>query len=1666
MSLKLKRFSFLLICLQVALVSFGYSFSNKNDDGKMIYYNITSSSARTVSVTYLNSNVASNGNAYEGFVKIPSVVVNNNVTYNVTGIDNSTFSNCSALTSIEVPASVTSIGNYAFNGCSKLATVVLADSDTQLSLGYKTYTSGGTGYGLFYDCPLDSVYIGRNLSYSSGAAYGYSPFAKNSKLRAVTCGPKMTLFYSTDFFTNCYGLKSVTLSEAMTSINNYTFNSCSGLTKITIPNSVTTIGTYAFSGCSNLATVEFSNKLTSIGSNAFNGCWKLSTFELPQSLVTISDNAFYNCQAITKLHIPNSVTSIGSRAFYTCVGLNDVQLGSKVKTIGTYAFYGCTGLKSIDIPSSVTSIGSYAFQSCSLLSNIKLGASIATIGDYTFNNCSSLTSIEVPASVTTIGNYAFNGCSKLSTVVLADSDTQLSLGYHTGYSSTSSTGNGLFYDCPLDSVYVGRNLSYSTGKNYGYSPFAKNSKLRAVTCGPKMTLFYSTDFFTNCYGLKSVTLSEAMTSINNYTFNSCSGLTKITIPNSVTTIGTYAFSGCSNLATVEFSNKLTSIGSNAFNGCWKLSTFELPQSLVTISDNAFYNCQAITKLHIPNSVTSIGSRAFYTCVGLNDVQLGSKVKTIGTYAFYGCTGLKSIDIPSSVTSIGSYAFQSCSLLSNIKLGASIATIGDYTFNNCSSLTSIEVPASVTTIGNYAFNGCSKLSTVVLADSDTQLSLGYKTYTSGGTGYGLFYDCPLNSVYIGRNLSYSTGAAYGYSPFAKKSSITNIAVGDKATIIPSYLFYNCSSISNIKFGNQIKSIQTYAFYGCPKISKVCFPESLTSIGTYAFASSTILKDVSLMALNPFAINENVFSSNTYSGNLYVPITSLDKYLSASVWNKFSKIDGLSEPTYDFSSDGIFYIITDLANLECKVTCKDAYYQSYMQESITLSPTVEYNGRTFKVIGIDDHAFDGSILLKELFIPESIVTIGSDAFINSPLLKSLQIPNTISINQSNLAAIPIENLNFIGLGDSIPNWFKECKTLKTVEFNCPNITTIADSAFFNCAQLHTINLPNSISEIGKYAFSGCRALLMFDLPHTLSMIEEGTFKDCSNLKNIDLTDNIESINEDAYENCTSVTSLTIPSSVHNISNNAFKGCNAIRELIIKESSDSLLLGVNNEADNTIHGIFSSALLKEVFIGRNLIASHPFDLNKAIESLSIGHYVTEFPDLSLTKLPQLNTLFLGNRLDSIPSFSECVELREITIGSHILNLPSFKQCLKLDKITLKSAMPQPIIEDFSNNVYLDCQVNVPVGTLDFYKQADIWKNFFNIKEYQASNKAISLKFSSDQYDMYPEENLRLWPNVYPVDASEVFHWSSSNEDVASIDVYGNVTAKALGQSTITVTTTDGSNISASCIVKVNQVQQISNLIFIEDYYALTVGEQVSLDILIEPNDATYKNLLWSSSDETIATVSNGTVISHTVGKVTITAESTDGSNVAAYCIVEVLPVYITDIDLISTSNIIVQKDKMQLDVVITPDNASIKSLNWEVSDTTIATISDNGLLEAVLPGKCTVYAYATDGSSLFASQEFEVLPIVASTITADINQTSGLIDLKWNALEYVRDVKDFNVYVSENDSDFVLWLHNTTQTTAQFKGKEGGNYRFLVTMRNKNNDTEKYDESKCIYINNISK
>ncbi|MDE5921043.1 MAG: leucine-rich repeat domain-containing protein, partial [Paramuribaculum sp.] len=229
-----------------------------------------------------------------------------------------------------------------------------------------------------------------------------------------------------------------------------------------------------------------------------------------------------------------SVTEIGNYAFRDCTGLTAVTIPNSVTEIGSSAFSGCSGLTSVTIPNSVMIIRSFAFSGCSGLTSVTIPNSVTEILTSAFDGCSGLTSITIPNSVTSIRNYAFSGCTGLTTLNIEDGESTLQLGYN-----SSSNGLGLFSDCPLETVYMGRTLSYGSSPGYIYSPFAKKTKLTSLTIGDKVTLI-GPSAFSGCIGLTSVTIPKSVTSIGDEAFSGCTGLTSLTIPDSVTSIGNAA----------------------------------------------------------------------------------------------------------------------------------------------------------------------------------------------------------------------------------------------------------------------------------------------------------------------------------------------------------------------------------------------------------------------------------------------------------------------------------------------------------------------------------------------------------------------------------------------------------------------------------------------------------------------------------------------------------------------------------------------------------------------------------------------------------------------------------------------------------------------------------------------------------------------------------------------------------------------------------------------------------------------------------------------------------------------------------------------------------------------------------------------------------------------
>lgn len=172
-------------------------------------YSITSEDEKTASVSS-NDNI-------EGVVVIPSSIQISGITYSVTSIGAGAFRNCKSLTSITIPGSVTSIGNRAFEECTSLKELRIEDSDVTLSLGYQVWGGNGwAGEGLFYDCPIATLYLGRNLSYETSFYGGYSPFYGKPLLSEVTLGNPVNSTHR-DLFKSTV-INTLIINEAVSSL--------------------------------------------------------------------------------------------------------------------------------------------------------------------------------------------------------------------------------------------------------------------------------------------------------------------------------------------------------------------------------------------------------------------------------------------------------------------------------------------------------------------------------------------------------------------------------------------------------------------------------------------------------------------------------------------------------------------------------------------------------------------------------------------------------------------------------------------------------------------------------------------------------------------------------------------------------------------------------------------------------------------------------------------------------------------------------------------------------------------------------------------------------------------------------------------------------------------------------------------------------------------------------------------------------------------------------------------------------------------------------------------------------------------------------------------------------------------------------------------------------
>lgn len=670
-------------------------------------------------------------------------------------------------------------------------------------------------------------------------------------------------------------------------------------------------------------------------------------------VTSIGYSAFENCSGLTSVTIPNSVTSIGDYAFDDCSSLASVTIPEGVTSIGDCAFSYCRSLASVTIPESVTSIGGSAFGDCSSLASVTIPNSVTTIDGFAFGGCSSLASVTIGVGIRSIADNAFKATDVKKAIWLSDTPPDSYYEFaEINYVCNDSYRFSNQVVCLLNSMKEINGVRYvPTGESeaaYDVIDYIGNESV--ITIEEDMNVINIEPYaFYDCRGLSSVSIPNSVTSIGDYAFSGCSGLTSLTIGSGVLSIDTNAFSS-TNLKKVVWlpntppegyenvSSARNYVSNDSYNGLdnvtvypYLSSMFEagglkyvpvspsertcdaidcsynntaeniaigktvnyrgIEMTLLDVKDYVCYGNDSIKTLQIKEYAGNIGESSFYGCSNLETVDISDMRGNIGDKAFYDCASLKGIGIPNTVAGIGKSCFSGCSSLEYATIGSGISLLPESCFRGCYSLPEIVIPSTVGSVGNNAFYGCSALARVDIANRQTELSLGYNSEYSNPDKKPLFSDCPLDSVYIGGNISYGTGSGRGYSPFYRNTSLRAVKITDQETEISENEFYGCTGLKKVELGDGIESIGNYAFSGCSALESFTFGNSLATIGNEAFSDCTAMtRLVSKTEVPPACGSQALDDINKWTCELFVPQKSLEAYKAAEQWKEFFFIKG--------------------------------------------------------------------------------------------------------------------------------------------------------------------------------------------------------------------------------------------------------------------------------------------------------------------------------------------------------------------------------------------------------------------------------------------------------------------------------------------------------------------------------------------------------------------------------------------------------------------------------------------------------------------------------------------------------------------------------------------------------------------------------------------------------
>lgn len=649
-------------------------------------------------------------------------------------------------------------------------------------------------------------------------------------------------------------------------------------------------------------------------------------------------------------------------------------------------------------------------------------------------------------------------------------------------------------------------------------------------------------------------------------------------------------------------------------------------------------------------IVSIAAQAFRRDNKVTSIVIGNNVKTIGENAFNTCSKLRKVVMSDSVVTLGKYAFQSCRELSEITLSSNLTEIDGYTFSYCSSLKEIVIPDSVTSIGEYAFCNCSSFENIVIG------------------------------------ASVQTVGQYAYS---KCNAAKSLNTGKCVETIGEYAFESCTALTEVNFGESLKTIEAYAFQNCAVLNNLNIPDNVQKIKKAAFYSCVALEIVKIgsgvteIGANAF-INTAIWS-NAATGE----IVYADKWIVGSKIDRTTALESL-----DFRSDTVgicAYAFNGFENLlalsfpdSLKFIGESAFANCPLLSQLQIGNGVE-------IIG--NNAFRGCSRLESagVRIPESVKNIGTYAFYNTKLWTSV---TGGVIYAGNWAVGYIDNGSTVvrikdGTVGIINYCFYQNETIKSVEI--PNsVKEIGRAAFYGCTALVSVTLPYDeesdagLTAINDYTFYKCSSLSSVELPKTVKSIGRSAFYQCASVAEIILPDGVESIGEYAFYGCSKLSNIELNGGLKSLGSRAFYNCSLIENVVIPQ-------GVKEIGDYTFGKCIS---LTQVVLNNGLteIGNYAFYNCYGLVAINLPDSTVKIGNYAFYKCSGLILLTFGEGLERIGdyAFYGCKIINNVVFpsGLHGIGKYAFRGCGELLSVVLSDS-----IESIEYHAFYDC------GKVTFY-------------------------------------------------------------------------------------------------------------------------------------------------------------------------------------------------------------------------------------------------------------------------------------------------------------------------------------------------------------------------------